>query len=112
MRRQTPSVSVRTVVLLPTMLVAAAAGPAGPAAAEVALEPPVTFGIGQFPADIAAVDLTGDGQPEIVSANFISSDLSILRNPGGGGFATPSTVPVGVVVRVVGHGPGCVVQRQ
>jgi len=42
--------------------------------------PRVSFSVGSGPRALAVADLDGDGRPEIVSANYGSSTVSILRN--------------------------------
>ena len=48
--------------------------------------PNSTFGVGMNSQSVAVGDLTGDGKPDLVVANYISNSLSILVNttaPGG-----------------------------
>ncbi len=45
---------------------------------------PLRVGVG--PPEIEVRDLNGDGQPEIISMNDFSGDLTVLRNLGGGAF--------------------------
>lgn len=52
--------------------------------------------VGERPADLLAVDFTGDGALDLVSANAGSNDLSLLRGDGTGGFNTAPAVPAGL----------------
>ena len=47
------------------------------------------------PYSIAVGDFNGDGQSDIVVANFLSSNVGIFIGNGGGGFAAETTYPVG-----------------
>ncbi len=40
--------------------------------------------VGHTPFAVTAADLDGDATPDLVTANYFSNDLSILRNPAGG----------------------------
>ena len=44
---------------------------------------------GNSPQAVAAADLNGDGKADLVTANFISNDVTILLGNGQGGF-TPA----------------------
>ncbi len=63
--------------------------------------PFVTFAVGNSPRAVALVDLDGDGRPEIGTANYNSSTVSILRNVSAPGvitatsFAPRTDFPVG-----------------
>lgn len=63
--------------------------------------PFVTFAVGAGPRAVALQDLDGDGRPEIVTANYESGNVSILRNlsqPGqinSSSFAAHLDLPVG-----------------
>ena len=55
---------------------------------------------GNSPQAVAAADLNGDGKADLVTANFISNDVTILLGNGQGGFTQAASSPVGV-----GSGP-------
>ena len=63
--------------------------------------PAVTFAVGNGPRGMAVQDLDGDGKPEIVSANWTDSSVSVLRNTSTPGvintnsFAPPVTFATG-----------------
>jgi hypothetical protein len=56
---------------------------------------PASFAVGDAPMAIVAVDLDGDGRPDLATANDFSHDLSVLRSTGGGGFSIAATLPAG-----------------
>lgn len=45
-----------------------------------------TVAVGQEPSCVTVADLTGDGPPDLLVANTLSSEVSFLRNEGGGTF--------------------------
>ena len=45
---------------------------------------------------MAIADVNGDGNPDLVTANLASSDVSVLRGNGDGTFRTPQRFPTGV----------------
>ena len=53
--------------------------------------PFVSFAVGAGPRQLAVVDLDADGRPEIVTANYDSSTMSILRNTGSTGQISASS---------------------
>ena len=57
-----------------------------------ASEPPSTslLGVGTGPVDIAAGDLNGDGNIDIVTANGTSGNVTVLLGDGLGGFTQPA----------------------
>jgi serine/threonine protein kinase len=61
-----------------------------------------TVAVGNAPQQAIALDLTGDGALDLVTANFQSNDVSILVNTAGGEFAKALGLPAG-------KGPRCVV---
>ncbi len=64
----------------------------------------VNFSVGSGPRGIAVQDLDGDGKPEIVTANYNDSTVSVLRNVGtAGSITTNSFAPA--VTFATGTGP-------
>jgi hypothetical protein len=55
-----------------------------------------TFTVGVGPTRPIAVDLNGDGQPDLVCANNTDNTLTVLTN-GGGHFGLQATLPVGLM---------------
>jgi FG-GAP-like repeat len=55
---------------------------------------PVTYTIGEdstgFPSSLLALDLNGDGRPDLAVANRNDNSISVLLNAGGGTFQKPS----------------------
>ena len=49
---------------------------------------------GITPVDVASGDFNNDGLSDLVTANLLTGDLSVLMNQGGGNFATPMIIPV------------------
>jgi len=60
---------------------------------------PIEFATGQGPVGIAIADFTGDGKPDVVTANYGGSSMSILRHNGlsgnSAGFLAPVTFSTG-----------------
>jgi Concanavalin A-like lectin/glucanases superfamily/FG-GAP-like repeat len=52
-------------------------------------------GVGSGPDSVAAADVNGDGQVDLVCANYYGDSLSVLTNDGVGGFVLSGTYPVG-----------------
>jgi hypothetical protein len=48
---------------------------------------PVNYGVGDTPYSVFAADLDGDGDADLAVANFVSDNVSILKNNGDGTFA-------------------------
>ncbi len=63
-----------------------------PGAATPSFAPQRTFAVGQEPAHVEAVDLNGDGRPDLVAFNG-SENLSVLLNTTAPGATTPSFAP-------------------
>jgi hypothetical protein len=64
----------------------------------VTFNAPQTFAVGTLPSAIAAVDLNGDGKPDLVVTNQADTTLSVLLNTSTGGtfsFAAQQTFAVG-----------------
>ncbi|MBE7171035.1 MAG: VCBS repeat-containing protein [Williamsia sp.] len=60
----------------------------------ISFAPKVDFAAGNSPVDLALRDADGDGKPEIVVANFASSNLSVLQNTSiAGNITTASFAP-------------------
>ena len=52
-------------------------------------------GAGSDPNWVAAADVNGDGEVDLISANYYGSSLSVLTNNGSGGFVVSGTYTVG-----------------
>lgn len=66
------------------------------------------FDVGSGPIDIASADLDGDGKPEIVTANQLSQNLTVLVNQGGNTFTSltltaANTTPISIAIADVDH---------
>lgn len=46
---------------------------------------PTTINYGETPGGVTLADLDGDGKPDIIVSSFVSNNLSVFRNTGGGG---------------------------
>jgi hypothetical protein len=66
------------------------------AAGALSLAPAVNYGAHSGPFDVAAGDLNRDGKPDLVVANVVSADVSVLLGKGDGSFqaAINSNAPV------------------
>src|SRR6478752_9546526 len=53
------------------------------------------FATGTNPVSIATADLNGDGHLDLLTANYISDNVSVLFGDGNGGFTAAAPVPVG-----------------
>ena len=49
---------------------------------------------GITPVDVASADFNNNGLDDLVTANLLTGDLSVLINQGGGNFAAPMIIPV------------------
>lgn len=67
----------------------------GAAQAQVSFAAAVSVPVGQDPASVATGDLDGDGDIDVVSANFGSNTVSIAFNNANGRFAPAVSAPVG-----------------
>lgn len=56
---------------------------------------PVRFTAGSSPVALATADVNGDGRRDLVVANNMSDDVSILLNQGAGQFASATSIGVG-----------------
>jgi hypothetical protein len=52
-----------------------------------------TFATGSLPYSVAAADLNGDGEPDLIVANYSSNTVSVLLNTTAPGATTPSFAP-------------------
>lgn len=65
----------------------------GDAGGDLPQQPPV--GIGGEARDVAVLDVDGDLDIDVITANSGTNDLSLLRNDGTGQFAAQEVIPVG-----------------
>jgi hypothetical protein len=54
-----------------------------------------SFGVGNGPIAVTAADANGDGNMDLICANYTDNTLTVLTNDGSGGFVFASIVPVG-----------------
>ena len=54
---------------------------------------PIEFTTGQGPAGIVIADFTGDGKPDVITANYGGSSISLLRHNGLNGSRPVSSRP-------------------
>jgi hypothetical protein len=76
-----------------------------PASADAVFAPAELYPVGTVPIGVTVADVDGDGAPDVISANSLSGDLSLLVNNGdgtlapevrlGAGGGTPRNVAVG-----------------
>jgi hypothetical protein len=57
--------------------------------------PAVSFPTGTNPSDVVAADLTGNGISDVITTDFGSASIAILRGNGNGTFQAPVFYPVG-----------------
>src|SRR3954447_4982621 len=77
--------------------VATARAQAAPAPASFAAASNVGLNGGTTPADVEVADLNRDGIPDLVTADFNSNDLSLLRGNGNGTFGTATHLSVAAI---------------
>src|SRR6185369_11216980 len=63
----------------------------------LSFDEPQRYATGDSPRSLAVADLNGDEWPDIVAANHISHDISILLNDQTGRFLPQTIVPVGMI---------------
>jgi FG-GAP-like repeat len=73
-----------------------APGSAHAASTGLQFEPQLEYPTGKPPEGIAAGDLTGDGKPDLVTADKEANAVSVLINKGNGTFQAPSEYSTGV----------------
>ena len=61
----------------------------------VSFNPAGTFGVCSAPYSVAVGDFNGDGKPDLVAANALSNNVSLLLNNGSGGFTSAGNFGVG-----------------
>jgi len=61
----------------------------------VIFQPQQTFPVGVAPGSVAVADLNADGAPDLVTANRLSDNVSVLLGNGDGTFQAQQTFPVG-----------------
>ncbi|MGH9968156.1 MAG: FG-GAP-like repeat-containing protein [Pyrinomonadaceae bacterium] len=61
----------------------------------------VTANVGNTPRSVAAGDFSGDGKPDLVTANYFGDNVSLLLGDGAGNFAITGTVTTGQRPRAV-----------
>ena len=74
------------------------------AAPALVLAPHIEVPVGDMPHGLAAGDVDGDGDVDLVVGNVLSQDISLLRNVGDGSFELESRTPAGAQVRSVAIG--------
>src|SRR5580658_8626197 len=57
--------------------------------------PPQTLAAGSDPRSVAVADVNGDGKPDLIVANYLSSTLSVMLGNGNGTFQPQETLAAG-----------------
>src|ERR1039457_6452010 len=65
------------------------------AAAQVSFAPAAAYAVGSQPTSVAAADVNGDGQVDLICANYNTNFLTVLTNNGSGSFARSGNYSVG-----------------
>jgi hypothetical protein len=89
---RTGSLRVCLVIVMVTSLLMGAT-PAG--AAPAMFGPATNFAVGNGPGGIVRGDFDGDGNPDLVVANYNSNNISVLVGDGNGGFGKAKNFAVG-----------------
>ena len=63
--------------------------------AQVSFAPAASYAAGKNPHSVIAVNVNGDGKPDLVCANSGTNTLSVLTNDSNGGFLLAATLTVG-----------------
>jgi len=61
----------------------------------------ISFPTGTAPADIVAADFTGDGKPDIATANYVANSVSLLKHNGQTGASAAYLAPVNFPVSTI-----------
>jgi hypothetical protein len=70
----------------------------------VSFEPAAIFSVGDYPTNHAIGDLSGDGKADLVTANFLGSNVSLLKGNGNGTFQPAVHTAVGANPQFVAIG--------
>lgn len=70
----------------------------------ISLGAPTAYAVGDGPVSVAMADLDGDGDLDLAVANITSSNVTVLRNDGAGGFTSAGSHAVGAVPRSIAAG--------
>ncbi len=75
------------------LALAAFASLSSAALAQLQFDPPVVYPIGSAPSAVLAVDLDADNDLDLVAANRVTNNISVMLNTGTGTFAPPTFFP-------------------